>query len=170
MQRAFLLGAVLMMLTIAPSSVLSASFMDKAKQDSAVEMNDEEPAMQKAMERARTGLDDFLRKAGSPPPETDYYSVKVRVREGDNLEYLWLSNLKAQGELWSGRIDNVPMIRSVRKGQSYSFAKSEIVDWTYIDRTKKKIVGNFTTCALLTKETPDVAQKIQQQYGLDCDR
>jgi len=170
MQRSFLLGSVLMMLTIAPSSALSSSFMDKAKKDSAVEMNDEEPAMQKAMERARTGLDDFLRKAGSPPPETDYYSVKVRVREGDNLEYLWLSNLKAQGELWSGRIENAPMIRSVKKGQSYSFAKSEIVDWTYIDRTKKKIVGNFTTCALLTKETPDVAHKIQKQYGLDCDR
>jgi len=170
MQQSFLLGAVLMAFTIAPSSALSASFMDKAKKDSAVEMNDEEPAMQKAMERARTGLDDFLQKVGSPPPETDYYSVKVRVREGDNLEYLWLSNLKAQGELWSGRIDNAPMIRSVKKGQSYSFAKSEIVDWTYIDRTKKKIVGNFTTCALLTKETPDVAQKIQKQYGLDCDR
>ena len=170
MQHSFLLGAVLVTFTIAPSSALSSSFMDKAKKDSAVEMNDEEPAMQKAMERARSGLDDFLRKGGSPPPETDYYSVKVRVREGDNLEYLWLSNLKAQGELWSGRIDNAPMIRSVKKGQSYSFAKSEIVDWTYIDRTKKKIVGNFTTCALLTKETPDVAQKIQKQYGLDCDR
>ncbi|GKS64783.1 hypothetical protein YTPLAS72_20870 [Nitrospira sp.] len=170
MQHSFLLGAVLMTFTIAPSAALASSFMDKAKKDSAVEMNDEEPAMQSAMERARTGLDDFLRKAGAPPPETDYYSVKVRVREGDNLEYLWLSNLKAQGELWSGRIDNAPMIRSVKKGQFYSFAKSEIVDWTYIDRTKKKIVGNFTTCALLTKETPDVAQQIQKQYGLDCDR
>ena len=82
MQHSFLLGAVLMVFTIAPSSALSSSFMDKAKKDSAVEMNDEEPAMQKAMKRARTGLDDFLRKVGSPPPETDYYSVKVRVREG----------------------------------------------------------------------------------------
>jgi uncharacterized protein YegJ (DUF2314 family) len=170
MQLALVLGAVIMMFTIAPVSAFSQSFMDKAKKDSAVEMNDEEPAMQKAMERARTGLDDFLRKAGSPPPDTDYYSVKVRVREGDNLEYLWLSNLTAKGEMWSGRIDNIPMVRSVKKGQSYSFAKSEIVDWTYIDRTKKKIVGNFTTCALLTKEPPDVAQKIQKQYGLNCDR
>jgi uncharacterized protein YegJ (DUF2314 family) len=170
MPLSLVLGVVIMLFTIAPVSALASSFMDKAKRDGAVQMNDEEPAMQKAMERARTGLDDFLRKAGSPPPDTDYYSVKVRVQEGDNLEYLWLSNLKVQGELWSGRIDNVPIIRSVKKGQSYSFAKSEIVDWTYIDRTKKKIVGNFTTCALLTKEPSDVAQKIQKQYGLDCDR
>jgi len=164
------LAALSVAFLMAPFSAWSQSFMDKAKKDSAVEMSDEEPAMQKAMERAQTGLDDFLRRAGAPPPDTEYYSVKVRVREGESLEYLWLSNLKANGELWSGRIDNTPMIRSVKKGQSYSFAKSEIVDWTYIDRTKKKIVGNFTTCALLTKEPPDVAQRIQKQYGLDCDR
>jgi uncharacterized protein YegJ (DUF2314 family) len=169
MQRFGALSVVLLFLLISPPA-FSQSFTEKAKKDSAVDMSDEDPAMQKAMERARAGLEDFLRKAGAPPPHTDQYSVKVRVSEGDNQEYLWVSNLKAQGDLWSGRIDNLPMIRSVKKGQSYSFAKTEIVDWTYIDKSKKKVVGNFTTCALLTKEPPGVAESIQKQYGLDCDR
>lgn len=162
-------GVVLLALVL-PLSSFSQSFTDKAKKDSAVEISDEDPAMQKAMERARAGLEDFLRKAGSPPANTDQYSVKVRVSEGDKQEYLWVSNLKVQGELWSGRIENLPVIRSVKKGQSYAFAKTEIVDWTYIDKSKKKVVGNFTTCALLTKEPPGVAESIQKQYGLDCDR
>lgn len=169
MQRLVILSIAMLALLVSPSA-FSQSFTDKAKKDSAVEMSDEDPAMQKAMERARAGLEDFLRKAGAPPSNTDHYSVKVRVSEGDNQEYLWVSNLKAQGDLWSGRIDNLPMIRSVKKGQSYSFAKTEIVDWTYIDRSKKKVVGNFTTCALLTKEPPAVAEAIQKQYGLECDR
>ena len=169
MQRLMVLGVVLLTLLASPFA-FSQSFTDKAKKDSAVDMSDEDPAMQKAMARARAGLEDFLQKAGSPPPNTDQYSVKVRVSEGDNQEYLWVSNLKAQGELWSGRIDNLPMIRSVKKGQSYSFAKTEIVDWTYIDKSKKKVFGNFTTCAILTKEPPSVAESIQKQYGLDCDR
>ena len=169
MRRPILLAVALTVLLIAPP-VFSESFSDKAKKDSAVEMSDEDPVMQKAMARARAGLDDFLRKAGSPPPDTDQYSVKVRVSEGDNQEYLWVSNLKAQGDLWSGRIDNLPVVRSVKKGQAYSFAKTEIVDWTYIDKSKKKVVGNFTTCALLTQEPPEVALKIQKQYGLECDR
>lgn len=169
MQRLVVLGVAILTLLLS-SSVFSQSFTDKAKKDSAIDMSDEDPAMQKAMERARTGLEDFLRKAGSPPPNTDQYSVKVRVSEGDKQEYLWVSNLKGQGDLWSGRIDNLPIIRSVKKGQSYSFAKTEIVDWTYIDRNKKKVVGNFTTCALLTKEPPGVAESIQKQYGLECDR
>jgi uncharacterized protein YegJ (DUF2314 family) len=165
-----ILSAVALMALVVSPPVFSESFSDKAKKDSAVEMNDEDPVMQKAMGRARAGLDDFLRKAGAPPPDTDQYSVKVRVSEGDNQEYLWVSNLKTQGDLWSGRIDNLPVARSVKKGQAYSFAKTEIVDWTYIDKSKKKVVGNFTTCALLTKEPPEVAQKIQKQYGLECDR
>lgn len=169
MQRLVVLSAVLSALLLS-SSAFSQSFTDKAEKDNAVEMSDEDPAMQKAMDRARAGLDDFLRKAGAPPPNTDQYSVKVRVNEGDNQEYLWVSNLKAQGDLWSGRIDNLPIIRSVKKGQSYSFAKTEIVDWTYIDRNKKKVFGNFTTCALLTKEPPGAAESIQKQYGLECDR
>lgn len=174
MQRLVVLSVVLLALLLCSaaiySSAFSQSFTDKAKKDSAVDMSDEDPAMQKAMERARAGLEDFLRKAGSPPPDTDQYSVKVRVSEGDKQEYLWVSNLKAQGDLWSGRIDNLPIIRSVKKGQSYSFAKTEIVDWTYINRSKKKVFGNFTTCALLTKEPPGVAESIQRQYGLECDR
>lgn len=174
MQRLVVLSVVLLALLLYSaaiySSAFSQSFTDKAKKDSAVDMSDEDPAMQKAMERARAGLEDFLRKAGSPPPDTDQYSVKVRVSEGDKQEYLWVSNLKAQGDLWSGRIDNLPIIRSVKKGQSYSFAKTEIVDWTYINRSKKKVFGNFTTCALLTKEPRGVAESIQRQYGLECDR
>jgi uncharacterized protein YegJ (DUF2314 family) len=172
MQRLVVLSVTLSVVLIFPlsPSAFAQSFTDKAKKDNTVEISEEDPAMQKAMERARAGLEDFLKKAGSPPPNTDQYSVKVRVSEGDNQEYLWVSNLKAQGDLWSGRIDNLPMIRSVKKGQSYSFAKTEIVDWTYIDRSKKKVVGNFTTCALLTKESPSVAESIQKQYGLECDR
>ncbi len=169
MQRFLVLGAALTALLMAPCA-FSQTFTDKAKKDHAVEMSDEEPAMQKAMERARAGLDDFLKKVSSPPPDTDQYSVKVRVSEGDSQEYLWLSNLKSQGDLWSGRIDNLPVMRSVKKGQSYSFAKSEVVDWTYVDKSKKKVVGNFTTCALLTKEPPGVAAAIRKQYGLECDR
>lgn len=52
MRRYSMLAAVLMVVMIAPALALSQSFTDKAKKDSAVEMSDEEPAMQKAMERA----------------------------------------------------------------------------------------------------------------------
>ena len=168
MQQHYLLSVSMMLIIFGPHVAIAETLIDKAKKDSGVDMSDEEPAMQKAMQQARSGLDDFLQKAGAPPRDTAQYSVKVRVLEGENKEYLWISNLKGQGELWSGRIENLPVIRSVKKGQSYSFAKSEIVDWTYVDKTKKKVVGNFTTCALLTKEPPSVAESLRKEYGLEC--
>ena len=169
MQRLVALAVGLIVVAISPP-VFSESFTDKAKNDGTVEVSDEDPAMQKAMARARAGLESFLKKAGSPPSDTSQYSVKVRVSEGESLEYLWISDLKGQGDLWSGRIENVPVVRSLKKGQAYSFAKTEIVDWTYVDKGRKKVIGNFTTCALLTKEAPEVAQDIQKKYGLECDR
>jgi uncharacterized protein YegJ (DUF2314 family) len=169
MQRLVALTVGFIVAVISPP-VFSESFTDKAKNDGTVEVSDEDPAMQKAMARARAGLEGFLKKAGSPPSDTGQYSVKVRVSEGESLEYLWISDLKGQGDLWSGRIENVPVVRSLKKGQAYSFAKTEIVDWTYVDKGRKKVIGNFTTCALLTKEAPEVAQDIQKKYGLECDR
>ncbi len=165
MQRLVALTVGFIVAVISPP-VFSESFTDNGT----VEVSDEDPAMQKAMARARAGLEGFLKKAGSPPSDTGQYSVKVRVSEGESLEYLWISDLKGQGDLWSGRIENVPVVRSLKKGQAYSFAKTEIVDWTYVDKGRKKVIGNFTTCALLTKEAPEVAQDIQKKYGLECDR
>lgn len=167
MQQLVVISALTFMSLISPYA-WAETLVDKAKSDSSVEMGDDEPAMQKAMQQARAGLDDFLKKAGTPPRDTAQFSVKVRVSDGGKEEFLWVSDLKGQGELWSGRIENIPVIRSVKKGQSYSFAKSEIVDWTYIDRAKKKIMGNFTTCALLTKEPPSVAETLRKEYGLEC--
>lgn len=167
MQR-FIVVSALVFMSLISQSAWSETLVDKAKNDSSVEMGDDEPAMQKAMQQARAGLDDFLKKVGAPPRDTEEFSVKVRVSDGGNEEFLWVSDLKGQGELWSGRINNIPMIRSVKKGQSYSFAKSEIVDWTYRDKAKKKIMGNFTTCALLTKEPPSVAETLRKEYGLEC--
>ncbi len=167
MQRLVVVSA-LAFVTVLPQFAWAETFVDKAKNDSSVEMGDDEPAMQKAMQQARAGLDDFLRKVSAPPSNTAQFSVKVRVSDGENKEYLWVSDLKGQGELWSGRIDNLPVIRSVKKGQSYSFAKSEIVDWTYVDKAKKRVVGNFTTCALLTKEPASVAEALRKEYGLEC--
>ena len=167
MQRLVVLSA-LVFVSLMLQCAWAETLIDKAKNDSSVEMGDDEPAMQKAMQQARAGLDDFLKKAGSPPSNTAQFSVKVRVSDGENKEYLWVSDLKGQGELWSGRIDNLPVIRSVKKGQSYSFAKSEIVDWTYVDKAKKKVMGNFTTCALLTKEPATVAEALRKEYGLEC--
>jgi hypothetical protein len=42
------------------------------------------------------------------------------------------------------------------------------VDWTYIDKAQRQMVGNFTLCALLTKEPPQEAEAMKKRFKVDC--
>jgi uncharacterized protein YegJ (DUF2314 family) len=96
--------------------------------------------------------------------------VKVGIREGKNTEYFWVNELATAGDDFTGKINNEPrMVKSVKLGQAYKFSKSQIVDWTYLDRPNRKMAGNFTACALLSKEPPAEAEAMKKRYGLSCE-
>ncbi|MBI1889212.1 MAG: DUF2314 domain-containing protein [Burkholderiales bacterium] len=133
-------------------------------------MQNEEPAMRRAFSLARASLDDFLAKVKAPPKGTSSYAVKVGVREGKNTEYFWMNELKFGDGKYAARVNNEPrLVTSVEYGEIYHFSKSQIVDWMYIDKANKKMMGNFTACALLTKEPKEQAEEFKKQYGLTCE-
>ena len=151
-------------------SALAQSVVERAKADELVFMDDEEPAMHRAFEQARATLDEFLQKAKAPPPGTTGFSLKVGVREGKNVEYFWVGDFGPTEKGFSGTINNQPrLVKSVHFGQKYEFVREHIVDWTYIDRNERRMVGNFTVCALLTKEPPAEAEATKKRYGLRCE-
>jgi uncharacterized protein YegJ (DUF2314 family) len=146
------------------------SVVERAKADELVFMRDEEPAMQRAFEKARATLEDFLQKAKSPPAGTTSYSLKVGVRQGKDVEYFWVGNFTQTDSGFTGTINNEPrMVKSVKFGQQYSFPREHVVDWTYIDRNERRMVGNFTVCALLTKESAAEAEATRKRFGLRCE-
>lgn len=151
-------------------TVQAASFKDGAEKDEAVPMQDEDPAMQRAFKLARSSLDGFLVKASNPPAGTQSYAVKIGLTEANVTEYFWLGELSLGGTKLTGRITNEPSaIKTVKLGQVYTFSKDQVVDWTYIDLAARKMVGNFTACALLSKESPEEAELMKKQYGLACE-
>lgn len=166
--RALLLA--LAALAMVPGSGSAQSVLERSLKDELLFMDDEEPDMRRAFRRARDTLDDFLQKAGSPAPGTVHYAVKVGVREGARTEYFWIGPFVQERDGFSGRLDNTPqMVKSVREGQTYRFPKSHIVDWMYFDRTERRMHGNYTLCALLTKEPPAEAAKARTRFGLSCE-
>lgn len=165
--RAHFLAALLLAVAMPAAA---QSLQERAKADELVFMADEEPAMRRAFEKARATLDDFLQKAKSPPPGTVGYSLKVGIRDGKDVEYFWLGNLAESGAGFVGTINNQPrLVKNVQFGERYSFPREHIVDWTYIDRSERRMVGNFTLCALLTKESAQEAEAVKKRYGLRCE-
>lgn len=164
--RDFCIGVFLL---CAASGALGQTIYEKAEKDLTVNMRREEPAMRNAMEKARLTLDEFLLKAKKPAPGTDAYAVKVGIPQGNDTEYFWINDFAVSGQRFTGAINNQPeIVTSVKLGQRYSFDRGQIVDWVYVDVKKHKMYGNFTACALLTKEPASEAEELKRHYGLDC--
>jgi len=146
------------------------SVLDRSKNDDIVLVPEDNAAMAAAFRKARASLDGFLKLLDAPPPGTHTYSVKLRVSDAGFHEYFWVGNLKRQNERFSGTIDNIPRrVKTVRQGQVMVFGRTEILDWMYLDDAQRRMVGNFTACALLTLEPPQAAADFKKRIGLVCD-
>lgn len=162
--------AALLLIVAAVSLAAAQGIVDRSRRDEIVRMKDQDPAMAAAFRKARATLDEFLRIASTPPPNTTSFAVKVAIADDRETEYFWILPFVREDEMFKGKLNNTPrLVRHVSEGQEIRFKRSEIVDWTYVDVAKRRMHGNFTACALLTKETPAEAAKFRKQYGLECD-
>jgi uncharacterized protein YegJ (DUF2314 family) len=149
--------------------IAAQGLVEKSQRDEIARMGNEEPAMAKAFQRAKATLDSFLRIAQSPPPSTASFAVKVAVSDKKETEYFWISPFSWAGDSFKGKLDNTPrLVSHVKEGQELQFKRADIVDWMYVDRATQRMHGNFTACALLTKEKPEEAAKFRKHYGLEC--
>jgi uncharacterized protein YegJ (DUF2314 family) len=162
--------ALLAALALLSSTSGAQTLVDRAARDELAHMSSEEPVMRQAFEKARATLDDFLRKAAAPPAGTARYALKVAVSDGKNTEYFWVNNFAAQGQGFVGDLANEPrMVKKYKNGERFAFARAQIADWTYVDQSTKSMIGNFTACALLTKESPADREAFKRQYGFKCE-
>jgi uncharacterized protein YegJ (DUF2314 family) len=165
--RALLLSAALVA-GLDPRPVSAQTITQKAEHDELAIVAKKDPAMAKAMVKARQTLPDFLSIAAAPKAGMEGFAVKVAIREGDNVEYFWIAPFTAKDDTFSGAINNKPRsVRAVKLGQTITFTRSEIVDWTYMDGDKMK--GNYTACALLQTASKQEAEEFKKRFGLDCD-
>jgi uncharacterized protein YegJ (DUF2314 family) len=152
------------------STAQAQSLVDRAASDEIAYMASEEPAMRLAFERASATLDDFLLKAQSPVEGTSKYALKVAVSDGRNTEYFWVNRFTGSGDTFSGHLGNEPrMVKKYKFDEKFSFRRAQVVDWTYFDQRTASMVGNFTACALLTKESAANAEAFKRRYGFRCE-
>ncbi|MDZ4356303.1 MAG: DUF2314 domain-containing protein [Variovorax sp.] len=160
------------MLALASShgAVRAQSIVERAERDEIAHMASEEPAMRNAFAKARATLGEFLVKASNPPDGTASYALKVAISDGKNTEYFWVSNFSSGADRFTAVLSNEPrLVKTHKFGERISFRREQIADWVYIDRRSRRMVGNFTACALLTKESPAHAEEFKRQYGLQCE-
>lgn len=166
-----ILRAILAMFVfVTPLPSIGQSTIEKARRDEISIVPDDDPEMAKAFRKAQATFDNFLTIARSAPAHIKSVAVKVAVSDATETEYFWITPFTEDGGNFKGRINNTPrLVKNVKLNQEIHFVRPRIVDWMYVDVSKKRMFGNFTACALLKHEPPSEAEKFKKQFGLECD-
>jgi uncharacterized protein YegJ (DUF2314 family) len=100
-------------------------------------------AMHRAVIAARKTVGKFITALKHPAPGQQDFEVKKPFVQGNQVEHIWLSDVRFVGNRFQGRVDNQPRkIQGVKLGQLVSVNPNEISDWLYVDNGK--LVGGYT--------------------------
>jgi uncharacterized protein YegJ (DUF2314 family) len=119
-------------------------------------------AMHLAVQEARKTIKTFIAALKQPGPGQQDFELKKRFVQGDQVEHIWLSNVKIVGNHFEGQIDNQPRkIGGLKLGQVVSVKRNEISDWLYIDNGT--LVGGYTVRAHYNELTPQQKQEFDRE-------
>lgn len=161
---AMVCGALALLVSMDSAAQQSGGVLEKPKR---VVRGD--AGMEAAYKKAKDSLEGFLEMVKTAPPNIKAASVKVRIREGNHVEDFWVTPFRPESVGYGGFLQNEPAtIRKYKLGDPIRFTRNDIVDWMYVDQSRKKVIGNYTGCALLAKGPSAEREKARLQYGLDC--
>jgi uncharacterized protein YegJ (DUF2314 family) len=114
---------------------------------------DDDPAMNTAMEKARSTVATFITALKSPKAGQSSFSVKMAFTDGGNTEHMWLTPVTFDGTNFQGAVNNEPeKVKTVKLGQRATVARDKISDWMYVENGK--LVGGETLRVLRAGLTP----------------
>ena len=91
-------------------------------------------AMHRAVIEARKTVGKFITALKHPAPGQQDFEVKKPFVQGNQVEHIWLSDVRFVGNRFQGQVDNQPRkILGVKVGQLVSVNPNEISDWLYVD-------------------------------------
>lgn len=101
-----------------------------------------------AMEKARLTFDYFNKCLDSPKSSQDYFSIKVRVEDGDKIEHIWLTDpIIDDKKNIIGVVGNNPVdVKNVELGQKIKKDFSFLSDWMIIENGR--LIGGYTIRAI----------------------
>lgn len=108
----------------------------------------EDERMNWAIEKARLTLWHFEESLKSPQEHQSYFSVKVRIMDGEIGEHIWLTepHFDEEGNLF-GTVGNDPVdVKTVKLDQKIGVDRDFISDWMIIEGGR--LVGGYTLRAI----------------------
>lgn len=132
--------------------------------DQVVMINNDDEAMNDAVEQARATLPDFLAFYKNPPVNALNCRVKAYFMDGANREAIWLTDIVQEGNAIRGTVGNVPeLVGTVHAGQEVLVPMQDICDWAF--EAGGKQYGSYTVYAMFRTMPASEVDMYVQGYG-----
>ena len=133
---------------------------DKAKNDGVVVLDQADTEIAAARAQARQTVGQFLQVLAAPTATQTNFAIKVRFEEGEQVEFMWLTELRLEQGMLLGRVNNQPtLLQNVRQGDTFSVSPMQIDDWMYVDN--QQMIGGYSIAVLRKRQQEQVAGKEQ---------
>jgi uncharacterized protein YegJ (DUF2314 family) len=128
----------------------------------------DDPQMTAAINQARATVDQFIAALKNPTDVQADFSVKLPVVDGDQVEHMWLSDVRYADGRFTGQIANEPLeISTVALGDDAEVAADQISDWMYVD--DGRLMGGYTIRRLRDSMPPDQRHEFDQSVPFTFD-
>jgi len=134
------------------------SLVGCSKRDATINVDDDDPKMLAAIAKARETLPQFWAKFDSPQPGEDNFCLKVKIRDGKEVEHFWAEKLeKKDGKIFGSLANDPDLVHNVKLGDRIEIPEPDISDWFYM--RNDKMVGNYTMRVLFDHMSPSEVAK-----------
>ncbi|MGY3794037.1 YegJ family protein [Aquimarina sp. 433] len=125
--------------------------------------------MNQAMLKGKKTFDKFIEAFNNKKENQKLFSVKVKINDLSNTEYLWISELTFKEEkTLKGVLQNDPYyINNINIGDTITIDFEKVVDWSYIE--DNYLIGGYTLRVMFEKYKKEQKNEILKQLGYQID-
>jgi len=141
------------------------SVVERAGQPPVVNFEEDDKEMAAAIRKARESAPGFLAQLPRLRDRGDYFSVKVPIQVGSNVEHVWLSSPEVRNGIVYGAIGNEPVTGPHKLGDQVSTPVSEISDWMAV--RDGELFGGFTVFVARSRMPSEQRKEFDESIGVE---
>src|SRR4051794_23941459 len=84
------------------------SLVGCSKSDSTIGIKEDDAEMNAAIAKARETLPQFWKEFDHPAQGEDDFCLKVKIKDGEEVEHFWVAKLEKKAEKTFGLVSNAP--------------------------------------------------------------
>jgi len=144
--------------TLLCASIAFVGCSKSEKTDKTIHVEDNDAAMNAAIAKARETLPKFWAAFDNPGPGVENFSLKVKIKDGKEVEHFWTEKVeKKDGKIFANIANDPDLVHNVKLGDRIEIPEADISDWFYMQNGK--MVGNYTLRVLFEHMSADEVQK-----------